>query len=135
MFPDSSVLEYILICWRLQLKAIGFLLHDDNSASIRDEMHDLLITCLLPRQRETKYRQKKARGRLKHCEVSFHSLATLMLPIMLSNQSFVLSFSESVSCHQHFNKKCEGSQHCLHRYFQYIFRNIALLIINDCLYL
>ena len=68
MFPDSSVLEYILICWRLQLKAIGFLLHDDNSASIRDEMHDLLITCLLPRQRETKYRQKKVRGRLRQSE-------------------------------------------------------------------
>ena len=31
-------------------------------------MHDLLITCLLPRQRETRYRQKKVRGRLRQSE-------------------------------------------------------------------
>ena len=47
-----------------------------------------LTSCLLPRQRETKYRPKKRLGvGQDSLRFSFH---LLLLPIMLSHQAFVL---------------------------------------------
>ena len=64
--------------------------HGDNSGNIHDEKVNKLFVASTTR---TKMPPKKARGRLRQSEVFFHSLTSLLLPIILSNQAFALFLS------------------------------------------
>ena len=54
-----------------------------------------LTSCLLPRQRETKCRQKRPGLGWDSLKFSFHSLTTLLSPNMLYSKAFSWSYPES----------------------------------------
>ena len=92
MFPDSPILDYSdSLAFALNGRSDSRpFTHGDNSGNIHDEIVNKLFAASTTR---TKMPPKKARGRLRQSEVSFHSLTTLSLPIILSNQAFALFLS------------------------------------------
>ena len=100
MFPDLSILG--------DSNSLAFTLKGYSNSWPFTHGHPPLIfimkwltSCLLPRQRETKEKKKKARDRLRQFEVSFHSLMKLLFPTMLSKQAFVLSLSRIAQVFDH----------------------------------
>ena len=93
MFPDSPILEYsdpTLAFTRSDIQIPNRL----HAATIPGTfMMKWLTSCLLLRQRETKCRQKWPGVGWDRLKFSFHSLTTLLLLTVLSNQAYVLFFS------------------------------------------
>ena len=77
-----------------------------------------LTGCLLPRQRETKCRQKTPRGRLRQSEV-FFPLAIVSHRVVLPGicPGLIQNHPDFRLCHRHFRIKCGGHQQCLRRLF------------------